>query len=469
MEGFAMKHASRVGVALAVMTAAAWAQEPGEKWRVHEWGTFTSLQDEAGRSIGWINTEDEPVPEFCHRLSRSLLVPIDDLAPAFFKGAPRSHPDVFVRLETPVIYFHPPASARLPVSVDVRVEFRGGWLTEYYPDARVTAPGLARTDAEFGRIGAKTVGSLEWKGLRVGAEGGFPKTTDPVWLAPRDVKAAPVTTAAGESERFLFYRGVGHLQAPLVALRRDGGKTISIRGRLPAELAPRAPLRVPRLWFVDIRDDGNTAYRSVPAFEMGSSQDAELASFPAEFPGSAYSPGELASLREEMHQGLVEDGLNRDEAAALLNTWEASYFQSAGLRVFFLVPRAWTDHVLPLKLSVEAEVARAMIGRLELVTPGQRECLKRIVAARESSTAWYYEWMEKHPEARKRFEQRRREGDLQSLRRDCVKIPDNYLAYLGLGRFRNALVLDEYRHRPKESLRGFISTYDLAPASVPAR
>ena len=28
---------------------------------VHEWGTFTSLQDELGRAIGGINTDDEPV------------------------------------------------------------------------------------------------------------------------------------------------------------------------------------------------------------------------------------------------------------------------------------------------------------------------------------------------------------------------------------------------------------------------
>lgn len=464
-----MKHVTLTMVAFVATAATGWAQESAEKWRVHEWGTFTALQDETGRSLGWINTEDEPVPGFVHRLRRSLLVPIDDLAPVFYKGAPRSHPDVFVRLETPVLYFHPPRSARLPATVDVRVEFRGGWLTEYYPDAIVKAPGLERTDAEFGRISARTVGSLEWKGLQVGKEGDFPRTADPVWLAPRAVKASPIATPAGESERFIFYRGVGYLQAPLAAVRSADGKTISIRGRLPAELAGAAPLRVPRLWFVDIREDGCVAYRSLPAVHLGRTPDADLAAVPSTFPDCDYSPGSLASLREEMRNGLVADGLNADEADALLNTWEASYFQSAGLRLFFLAPRAWTDHVLPLKVSVDAEVARAMIGRLEIVKPAQRECLKRIVAAQESSTAWYYEWMEKHPEAVKRFAQRRKEGDLQSLRRDCVKIPDNYQAYLELGRFRNALVLDEYRRRPAETLRTFIATYDLAPASVPAR
>ncbi len=31
------------------------------QWTVHEWGTFTSLQDEQGEAIGGINTDDEAV------------------------------------------------------------------------------------------------------------------------------------------------------------------------------------------------------------------------------------------------------------------------------------------------------------------------------------------------------------------------------------------------------------------------
>ena len=42
---------------------------------VHEWGTFTALQDEAGNAVGGINTEDEPVPPFVHDVSRMLLIP----------------------------------------------------------------------------------------------------------------------------------------------------------------------------------------------------------------------------------------------------------------------------------------------------------------------------------------------------------------------------------------------------------
>ena len=38
---------------------------------------------------------------------------------------------------------------------------------------------------------------------------------------------------------------------------------------------------------------------------------------------------------------------------------------------------------------------------------------------------------------------------------------DQGYEYLDLGRFRNALLLDEAEHHPTESLRQFIQNYDL--------
>src|SRR6266576_171471 len=48
---------------------------------VHEWGTFTSLQDENGRAIGGINSDDEPVPKFVHDLNRLLILKPDRSPP----------------------------------------------------------------------------------------------------------------------------------------------------------------------------------------------------------------------------------------------------------------------------------------------------------------------------------------------------------------------------------------------------
>lgn len=461
-----MRTAGTTALIAALLCASAGAQEKPERWKIHEWGTFTALQTEWGKPLGWINTEDEPVPPFCHRLSSQLLTPIDDLAPVFQKDAPRAHPDVILRLETPVVYFHPPAGATLPQKVDFRVDFRGGWLTEYYPDAKVGAPGLQTRDFQYGRISPKTQGSLDWKGLLIGKEGTFPKTEDAVWTSPRAVKAAAITTASGESERFLFYRGVGYMKAPLITNRYDEGRKLDILGWLPLELAAAAPLRVPKLWLADIREDGSTAFRSIGEQKIAAADLRLLTTVPATFEEKEYSQSRLGALRSEMHVGLVADGLNPDEADALLNTWDASYFRSHGMRLFFLVPRLWTDYVLPIRTSLNADIARVMVGRLELITPKQRAALKRIGVAKNPSSAWYQDWVQKNPDAWKRFQQKRQEGNLQALREEKIDIPDDYRAYLELGRFRNAIVLDYLERNPSEGLKKFVDAYDLQAAKV---
>src|SRR5579862_9845000 len=261
-----VRRATLIAGLAVLLHGAARGQDSPNRWSIHEWGTFTALQGENGTPIGWINTEDEPVPPFCHRLSRCLLVPIDDLAPAFHKDAPRAHPAVILRLETPVVYFHPPPSAKLPVKATLRVDFRGGWLTEYYPDAKVGAPGLQNQTFQYGRLRAETKGSLEWRDLEIGKQGTFPQTEDSVWLSPRAVKAAPVTNARGESEQFLFYRGVAYMQAPLLVYQGD--RQMTIRAWAPGAIEDRASMRIPKLWLADIREDGSTAFRTLPGLKL---------------------------------------------------------------------------------------------------------------------------------------------------------------------------------------------------------
>ena len=132
---------------------------------VHEWGTFTSLQDEDGRTISGINTDDEPVPHFVHDLAWALLIPASEWPNNFFQGAPHCHPDVTMRLETPVIYFHLPKSQKKPVTLDVNVQFRGGWLTQFYPAAEAVAPGVEQWP-KFGHLRSDATGTLSWPSLR---------------------------------------------------------------------------------------------------------------------------------------------------------------------------------------------------------------------------------------------------------------------------------------------------------------
>jgi len=394
---------------------------------VHEWGTFTSLQDETGRTIGGINSDDEPVPAFVHDLDHFLIVCQQTAPPILFQGAPHCHPGVTLRLETPVIYFHRPRAASAPITVNVEVSFRGGWLTQFYPDAESDAP------RAFGALTGETTGKLTWRGLNVGTQGNGPDTSEHVWLAPRAVKADAVTTEKGESEKYLFYRGVGHVQSPIQVVREEKNRKLRLQGQLDAWFKDSKPLNVARLWLAEFHPDGACAFRTFGAVALTAGSQAVLLEAPAEFDAKQFAPANLPKLRSEMRDALVADGLFADEAEALLNTWELSYFKSAGLRLFFTVPRAWTDHYLPLEISVPADLARVMVGRIELITPGHRSLLRQIADGPAPTRGWAF-WPTNST---------RLEGEMPA-------------AYRDLGRFRNALILDEQKRQATKALDTFI-------------
>ena len=448
-----------------------------EKWAVHEWGTFTSLQDESGNALGGINTDDEPVPDFVHRLSsRAVLSPSE--TPQFFvKGTPVCHPDVTLRMETPVIYFHPPRTATGIQTVSVSVLFHGGWLSEFYPDAEVTAPGL-RNDGLFGHLDAHTDSRLTWTDLKVGGDWPLTNTTERVWTAPRAVASAAVQTPGGEGEQFLFYRGVAHIDAPL-RVSRNAGDELVFQSQLEA-LPGSQSLPVSSLWLVDIRPEGNIAFRELPALSLQRSQKILLHT-PAEFPPGDFSPGNLNRLRTALQRALVAQGLYPDEAQALLNTWEVSYFKSVGERVFFLVPRAWTDFYLPLKLSRPADLQRVMVGRIELVTPKQRGILRQISGfapgqiqhdAFELSSNYADRFFPPLADGSSGQDRLRLNREMEAVNAGrqplagLVPIPGTYQAYLDLGRFRNALILNQASIHPTAGLTHFIDGFRLQSYQV---
>jgi hypothetical protein len=270
------------------------------------------------------------------------------------------HPDVTLRLETPVLYVHSPAGFHGPL--DVRVAFHGGWLTEYYPDAEALAPGIDRNSGIVGRLSSGAVGELHWSGLTLDGTAAGPHTTEPVWLAPRAVAADAIGAPNGESERFLFYRGVGHIDPLLHFLRDPATGDLSVPSN--------AGLRPQRIWLADIRPDGTAAFRTIDLTN-------QTARIPGQFAEADYSAGRGAELRAGLKSALIGQGLYKDEAEALLNTWALSYFKSPGMRAFFMVPRSWTDQVLPLTVTPAAAITRVMVGRIELVTPAQRAALEK--------------------------------------------------------------------------------------------
>jgi hypothetical protein len=407
-----------------------------QTWQIHEWGTFTSLQDESGQAIGGINTDDEPVPRFVHG-SVLAIQPHTDVVVVGGKGIPFCHPGVTMRLETPVIYFHPPPGAADGQEADVKVQFRGGWLTEFYPNAVSDAPAQTPEDQynfSLHPFGSDTVGNLEW---------------DNVWTSPRDVQAARVHAAGGESEKFLFYRGVGHMDAPLKVSYNGDGSELLFRSQLEG-LPTDKPPEIHAMWLVDIRPDGKIAFSSLGPVTLTHDSEELLLRTTASFAESEYSDANFIKLKDSLKAALVSEGLFDDEAQALLKTWEVSYFKSPGMRVFFLCPRAWTDYYLPLQISLPAQINRVMVGRIELVTPEQREKLRELAAfspavINEQGLKWLTLW-----------------------RTSFNHTPETYQTYLDLGRFRNALLLDEEKKCPTPGLADFLTLYHLQPFSTSA-
>lgn len=447
-----------IGVMLGLISVGA----AEERLQVHEWGTFTSFHNEAGEALRRINTDDEPVPQFVHQLVNAPR-PIQLFPPTEFsidqrssiKGPPGADQRVTMRLETPVLYFHLPAGQQ-SLTVDVEVDFHRGFLTQFFPKAVATVNGQPVDKTKFPR-GKPIYSSLHWVGVRVGAAGPMPETTDHVWLAPRQVDAAPVTVGE-ESERFLFYRGVGDLESPLRVIRH-ADQILEVRRNSAAYPLLKSPISLLStqaaqshpVWLLEVRPDGSSAFRHVPQGN-GDDSDADcLFLVPGTFAEHDFSPKNVAALRAEMRDALIWSYLNADEADALLNTWELSYFLSPGQRLFFLVPQEWTDAVLPLKLSVPADVTRVMVGRVELVTPRQRELIRQMAQLPVPDMTEFLEQMkslQSDPSRREAY------NALASGRGDSsilgMPVPPIYQTFLDLGRFRTSLLLDALR-RDKQS------------------
>jgi hypothetical protein len=455
------------GTLLAGTAMASSPPSMAQRLTVHEWGTFTVLQDEQGNAISGINTDDEPVPAFVHGVTQEVIHSDTQVPPVYFKGLPGCDRSAYVRLETPVIYFHaPPGFAK---AIDVDVEFHGGWLTQYYPDAHVETPGLANVLFAHGLLTDTTVGTLSWHNLRLGTNQAGPTTADPVWLSPRRVDATDLTAENGESERFIFYRGVGHLKTPLRVARTADANQFEIRADFAG--AKDQPSSIGPLWLVDVRNDGKVAVRSIQRLALDNPQAPPR--IDATFTDGQYS-SDRQGLRISLRNALIGDGLYEDEAEALLNTWETSYFRRPGLRLFYLVPGEWTDRALPLKLGesghpgepLAAEVRRVMVGRIELVTPHHRERLAQIARGPASNPQWMFDALKSLGSGR---EDMYREdwfkmlmNGKQTLAGLRINVPADYRAYLELGRFRNAIILDEASKRPTPALTEFIQAYALS-------
>ncbi|HEY2377961.1 MAG TPA: hypothetical protein VGH98_18450 [Gemmatimonadaceae bacterium] len=344
---------------------------------VHEWGTITTRHAPDGTPQGRLNRIEsaDTLPAFVHRYEPAQTASNPEKTLVKTPLIP-GRPDVTMRLETPVIYFYLPRGSSPPAPFDVTVRFRGGVLNEFYPDAEPSVT------VDVDRIAAKmdagvipaqwtgevldnyVVGRLLWRGISLADSAPGPATSSNVWLAPRRVASKSVLSPLGEGERFLFYRGVAHLEA----LLQTGLTANEVRLLAPQRLQwmTQSSMTIARLWLVDVRGDGAVAFRDhAPVTIEKDAPSGELARLPL-FAAGDYATANVAALRNALKESLVSAGLYAPEAEAMLETWKQSYFRTPGLRLFYLVPDEWLGYFLPLQLSVPHELTRVIVGRIDL-------------------------------------------------------------------------------------------------------
>jgi hypothetical protein len=371
---------------------------------VHEWGTFTSLQGSDGVPLKWNPFESSRLPRFVYDWNRSGL---RRMPSGLLTLGTKQVVVTLQRMETPVIYFYSDKEQ----TVDMSVRFPQGGITEWYPQAPEIGPSsvppskaLATLDEGLHHCGVSpnfTLASIfspgtikesvvHWPDLRIVPVASHPAAAELLpsdrsgshYFAARETDSAYVeaptfspTNSAVECEKFLFYRGVGNFTAPLgVSMNSEGAVTVANTGKQP--LSHMFVLRI---------NGQRGDLVSLSGLRPGESKEASLDLSRLNQP--------LDSLRKEIRQrmadSLTAEGLYPREANAMVNTWDDSWFAEEGVRVLYILPRAWTDEILPMRMNPKPrELVRVMVGRAELIAPDTESKLTRaLVLASEGESA----------------------------------------------------------------------------------
>ena len=348
---------------------------------VHEWGTFTSLSGSDGVGLEGLGHEEEGLPSFVYSRAKVRECPLRAYG---YKGLEVPADHVTQKMETPVLYFHTKAARR----ARVRVDFVRGLISQWYPVSDLLGP--PETAAAAGPLDVSKIDRsfLQWDVdlIPKGADAGLylpAVATDDPWAFARNVDAAAVRTVPRqapermgptESERFLFYRGLGAFTLPIDVKAERGGT---------CWFANDGKETVPFAFSLRVFEKGGAAYRDLGAVEGLHGVDATLD------PAVGDDAEKVAGrLKTAVASALVAQGLFADEAKAMVETWSRQWFLSEGTRIVYGVPRAWTDSILPLQIDPKPDsLVRLLVGRLEYLTPEHEASVHRALTLRMSKDA----------------------------------------------------------------------------------
>jgi hypothetical protein len=333
---------------------------------VHEWGTFTSVAGREGTAVEWMPAGGPTdLPCFVNLSGAGAK----GLTPAAQGGRTNR---ATVRMETPVLYFYAPHEE----TVNVKVRFPRGLITEWYPAATL------QDQWDVIRSFPNGTSTIEWKNVRVkpGATANYPiDERQSHYYAARRTASAPLEAppqsdsfarpVPSQFEKFLFYRGIAGFAPPLSARVLSNGKI---------EVASLVDEAIPNIVLFENRG-GKIGYR----IAVGLSAQALLLD-PLQLNGS------FASLQQDLERILREHGMYALEARAMVDTWKDSWFEP-GTRIFYIVPGKALDSILPLEVNPKPiRVARAFVGRMELITPATQEEVRTAIVNHDKSTLEVY-------------------------------------------------------------------------------
>ncbi|MCI0343093.1 MAG: hypothetical protein L0216_18440 [Planctomycetales bacterium] len=225
----ALASALGVGLASAGILLAQESPPVDDGLVVHEWGTFTSMQGSAGGTLEGLHHEEEGLPSFVYSRREVRECPLRDRG---YKGLEVPVWRVTRKMETPVTYFY----ATKPTRARVRVAFERGLLTQWFPVSDLLGPPEASRDGGPLDMASVERSFLEWEvDVLPRGEGvsEIPQVAaDDPWRFARLPDSNCVRTVARkaprmgpvETEKFLFYRGLGSFPLPIRATTEHNGK-----------------------------------------------------------------------------------------------------------------------------------------------------------------------------------------------------------------------------------------------------
>lgn len=346
---------------------------------VHEWGTFTSLVGSNGVARDGMFEEDEVLPDFVHNFGDQIAqIPRPEPRP---EPQPTPLPDhcrrtkipcdflvdqvVTQKMETPVVYFYSDQSR----NVTFDVSFPAGIISQTFPAASRMLPqaipgvplrnGYARYDVEI---------------LKDSAQQPPVVPAGNIYGHARNV-SADLIRVGNETEKFIFYRGLGKFDPLLRVMSANDGLRLSNNGRQV----------IPRAFVVYTQPGVGGSILPLKSIAAGRAVDVNAKTIGSLRAARQTTREFIATARALLVEALEQEGLFRDEANAMVNTWEHGYLQTPGLRVLYVLSRPEVDAILPARVSPQPDsFERAFIGRIEVLTDlEETRLLSEILAARD--------------------------------------------------------------------------------------